>query len=121
MEKEKKFMIIGVLILLITLVGAAGTYAWFTWSSTTNTNLTMSIGASSDVIFKNGNDISTNNLSPVFNYTDGEKTSFSIINKDTTGASLEFTINLNITSISDELKCKFSIYSITCSKPAKIT
>ena len=53
MEKEKKFMIIGVFILLITLVGAAGTYAWFTWSSTTNTNLTMSIGASSDVIFNN--------------------------------------------------------------------
>ena len=38
MEKEKKFMIIGILILLITLVGAAGTYAWFTWSSTKTTN-----------------------------------------------------------------------------------
>ena len=65
MEKEKKFMIIGVFILLITLVGAAGTYAWFTWSSANNTNLTMSIGASSDVIFKNGNDISTNKLTGI--------------------------------------------------------
>ena len=102
MEKEKKFMIIGVFILLITLVGAAGTYAWFTWSSASNTNLTMSIGASSDVIFKNGNDISTNKLAPVFNYTDGEKTSFTIINKSTT--SFSYRISLNITSIADELK-----------------
>ena len=102
MEKEKKFMIIGVFILLITLVGAAGTYAWFTWSSTNNTNLTMSIGASSDVIFKNGNDISTNKLAPVFNYTDGEKTSFTIINKSTT--NFKYKVLLNITSIADELK-----------------
>ena len=102
MEKEKKFMIIGVFILLITLVGAAGTYAWFTWSSANNTNLTMSIGASSDVIFKNGNDISTNKLAPVFNYTDGEKTSFTITNKSTT--SINYKVLLNITSIADELK-----------------
>ena len=102
MEKEKKFMIIGVFILLITLVGAAGTYAWFTWGSTNNTNLTMSIGTSSDVIFKNGNDISTNKLAPVFNYTDGEKTSFIITNKSTT--SFSYRISLNITSIDNELK-----------------
>ena len=110
MEKEKKFMIIGVLILLITLVGAAGTYAWFTWSSTNNTNLTMSIGASSDVIFKNGNDISTNKLAPVFNYTDGEKTTFTITNKSTT--SFSYRISLNITSIDNELKNKSLKYKL---------
>ena len=110
MEKEKKFMIIGVLILLITLVGAAGTYAWFTWSSTNNTNLTMSIGTSSDVIFKNGNDISTNKLAPVFNYTDGEKTSFTITNKSTT--SFSYRISLNITSIDNELKNKSLKYKL---------
>ena len=110
MEKEKKFMIIGVLILLITLVGAAGTYAWFTWSSTNNTNLTMSIGASSDVIFKNGNDISTNKLAPEFNYTGGEKTSFTITNKSTT--SFSYRISLNITSIDNELKNKSLKYKL---------
>ena len=110
MEKEKKFMIIGVLILLITLVGAAGTYAWFTWSSANNTNLTMSIGASSDVIFKNGNDISTNKLAPVFNYTDGESTSFTITNKSTT--SFSYRISLNITSIDNELKNKTLKYKL---------
>ena len=110
MEKEKKFMIIGVFILLISLVGAAGTYAWFTWSSANNTNLTMSIGASSDVIFKNGNDISTNKLAPVFNYTDGEKTTFTITNKSTT--SFSYRISLNITSIDNELKNKSLKYKL---------
>ena len=110
MEKEKKFMIIGVFILLISLVGSAGTYAWFTWSSAINTNLTMSIGASSDVIFKNGNDISTNKLAPVFNYTDGEKTTFTITNKSTT--SFSYRISLNITSIDNELKNKSLKYKL---------
>ena len=100
---SKKFIIV-LIILLLLLVVVTATYAWFTWSSTDNTSVTMSIGKASDVVFKTGNDISTNNLSPVFNYTDGEKTSFSIINRDTTGASLTYTINLNITSISEELK-----------------
>ena len=98
---SKNFIIV-LIILLLLLVVVTATYAWFTWSSTENTSVTMSIGKASDVVFKTGNDISTNNLSPVFNYTDGEKTSFSIINREV--ISLEFTINLNITSISDELK-----------------
>ena len=100
---SKNFIVI-LIILLLLLVVVTATYAWFTWSSTENTSVTMSIGKASDVVFKTGNDISTNNLSPVFNYTDGEKTSFSIINRDTTGASLKYTIKLNITTISDELK-----------------
>ena len=78
--------------------------------STNNTNLTMSIGASSDVIFKNGNDISTNKLAPVFNYTDGEKTSFTITNKSTT--SFSYRISLNITSIDNELKNKSLKYKL---------
>ena len=99
---HSKSFLIAMIVLLIILVISAGTYAWFTWNSTNNTNLTMSIGASSDVMFKNGNDISTNKLAPVFNYTDGESTSFTIINKSTT--SFSYRISLNITSIADELK-----------------
>ena len=110
MDKYKKFMYIGIFILLISLVSSAGTYAWFTWNSTNNTNLTMSIGASSDVIFKNGNDISTNKLAPVFNYIDGESTSFTITNKSTT--SFSYRISLNITSIDNELKNKTLKYKL---------
>ena len=107
---HSKSFLIAMIVLLIILVISAGTYAWFTWSSTNNTNLTMSIGASSDVIFKNGNDISTNKLAPVFNYTDGEKTSFTITNKSTT--SFSYRILLNITSIDNELKNKTLKYKL---------
>ena len=104
MTKEKKYMIIGIFILMITLVGSVGTYAWFTWKSTNNTSLTMTIGKLADVIFTSGNNISTSTLSPVYNYTDGEVTTFSINNKDTTGTTVDYAVKLNITSIATELK-----------------
>lgn len=101
---HSKYLLISLIILLILLVMATGTYAWFTWRSTNNTSLTMNIGKLADVTFNSGNDISTTSLAPVYNYTDGEKTTFSINNKDTTGASLDYNIKLNITSIASELK-----------------
>ena len=104
MTKEKKYMIIGIFILMITLVGSVGTYAWFTWKSTSNTSLTMTIGKLADVIFTSGNNISTSTLAPVYNYTDGEVTTFSINNKDTTGTIIDYGVKLNITSIATELK-----------------
>ncbi len=101
---HSKYLLISLIVLLILLVIATGTYAWFTWRSTSNTSLTMNIGKLTDVTFNSGNDISTSTLAPVYNYTDGEKTTFSINNKDTTGASLDYNIKLNITSIANELK-----------------
>lgn len=101
---HSKYLLISLIVLLILLVIATGTYAWFTWRSTSNTSLTMNIGKLADVMFNSGNDISTSTLAPVYNYTDGEKTTFSINNKDTTGASLDYNIKLNITSIASELK-----------------
>lgn len=83
---------------------ATGTYAWFTWRSTSNTSLTMNIGKLTDVTFNSGNDISTSTLAPVYNYTDGEKTTFRINNKDTSGTTLNYSVKLNITSIASELK-----------------
>lgn len=101
---HSKYLLISLIVLLILLVIATGTYAWFTWRSTNNTSLTMNIGKLTDVTFNSGNDISTSTLAPVYNYTDGEKTTFRINNKDTTGASLDYNIKLNITSIASELK-----------------
>ena len=101
---HSKYLLISFIVLLILLVMATGTYAWFTWRSTNNTSLTMNIGKLTDVTFNSGNDISTSTLAPVYNYTDGEKTTFRINNKDTTGASLDYNIKLNITSIASELK-----------------
>ena len=108
--KVKKYMIVGIFVLLISLVGSIGTYAWFTWSSTNNTSLTMSIGELADVSFSSGNDISTNTLAPVFNYTDGERTTFVIRNKS--DSELKYKVLLNITSIEDELKSSSLKYKL---------
>lgn len=101
---HSKYLLISLIVLLILLVMATGTYAWFTWRSTNNTSLTMNIGKLTDVTFNSGNDISTSTLAPVYNYTDGEKTTFSINNKDTSGTILNYSVKLNITSIASELK-----------------
>lgn len=101
---HSKYLLISLIVLLILLVMATGTYAWFTWRSTSNTSLTMNIGKLADVTFNSGNDISTSTLAPVYNYTDGEKTTFSINNKDTSGTTLSYSVKLNITSIASELK-----------------
>lgn len=101
---HSKYLLISLVILLILLVMATGTYAWFTWRSTNNTSLTMNIGKLTDVTFNSGNDISTSTLAPVYNYTDGEKTTFRINNKDTSGTTLSYSVKLNITSIASELK-----------------
>ena len=101
---HSKYLLISLVVPLILLVMATGTYAWFTWRSTNNTSLTMNIGKLADVIFTSGNDISTSTLAPVYNYTDGEKTTFSINNKDNTGTSINYGVKLNITSIANELK-----------------
>ena len=108
--KAKKYMVVGIIVLLISLVGSIGTYAWFTWSSTNNTSLTMSIGELADVSFSSGNDISTNALAPVFNYTDGERTTFTIRNKS--DSELKYKVLLNITSIEDELKSSSLKYKL---------
>ena len=101
---HSKYLLISLIVLLILLVMATGTYAWFTWRSTSNTSLTMNIGKLADVTFNSGNDISTSTLAPVYNYTDGEKTTFSINNKDASGTTLSYSVKLNITSIASELK-----------------
>lgn len=101
---HSKYLLISLIVLLILLVMATGTYAWFTWRSTNNTSLTMNIGKLTDVTFNSGNDISTSTLAPVYNYTDGEKTTFRINNKDTSGTTLNYSVKLNITSIASELK-----------------
>ena len=101
---HSKYLLISLIVLLILLVIATGTYAWFTWRSTSNTSLTMNIGKLTDVTFNSGNDISTSTLAPVYNYTDGEKTTFRINNKDTSGTTLNYSVKLNIISIASELK-----------------
>ncbi len=100
---SKRYIQIGILIVLISLVCLMGTYAWFTWASPSNTNVTLSIGNLADVTFTSGPDINVSNLAPVYNYTDGVSTTFVMKNNSTTN-NLNYEIKLDVTSISNELK-----------------
>ena len=111
MDKYKKFMHIGIFILLISLVSSAGTYAWFTWISPSNTSVTLSIGNLADVTFTNGPDINISNLAPVYNYTDGVSTTFTVRNTNSTD-SLLYKVKLEITSIANELKDESFKYTL---------
>ena len=111
MNKYKKFMYIGIFILLISLVSSAGTYAWFTWISPSNTNVTLSIGNLADVTFTSGPDINISNLAPVYNYTDGVSTTFTVRNTNSTD-SLLYKVKLEITSIANELKDESFKYTL---------
>lgn len=107
---SKTFIII-LIVLLIIITSFTGTYAWFTWNSVDNTQLTMTIGNFADVLFTNGNDITTQ-LKPVFNYFDGEKTTFAINNRSASGEMITYSIKLNISTITTELRSSDVKYSL---------
>ena len=108
---SKRYIQIGILIVLISLVGLMGTYAWFTWKSSSNTNVTLSIGNLADVTFTSGPDINISNLAPVYNYTDGVSTTFTVRNANSTD-SLLYKVKLEITSIANELKNESFKYTL---------
>ena len=108
---SKRYIQIGILIVLISLVCLMGTYAWFTWASPSNTNVTLSIGNLADVTFTSGPDINISNLAPVYNYTDGVSTTFVMKNNSTTN-NLNYEIKLDVTSISNELKNESFKYTL---------
>ncbi len=108
---SKRYIQIGILIVLISLVCLMGTYAWFTWASPSNTSVTLSIGNLADVTFTSGPDINVSNLAPVYNYTDGVSTTFVMKNNSTTN-NLNYEIKLDVTSISNELKSESFKYTL---------
>lgn len=102
---NNKYFIIGLITLFIITIGITGTYAWLTWSSPNTTEMTITIGNIADVIFDNGQDIYTTNLSPVFYPEAGEKSNFSIVKRSTAAsANITYTVTLDITTIAEELK-----------------
>lgn len=106
-----RFIITILVLLFIVTVSFLGTYAMFVWKSTDNTKLTMTIGKLADVTFETGNKINTN-LTPVFNYYDGEKTTFRINNASAESNLIEYTVKLNITTIPTELRNKGVKFSL---------
>lgn len=106
-----KIFLVILILLLILSVGVVGTYAWFTWSSPKNAALTMTIGELADVTFTTGNDINAS-LTPVYDYEDGEKTTFTINHKGNTSNVIVHTVTLNVSEIPEELRNKSLKYKL---------
>ena len=97
---ENKQIIMLVLSILLIIIGA--TYAWFTWVSTDNTNLNLTIGEIAEIVYTNGDTISATNIGPVLDINDGEATSFSF--KKRASGLLKTYIYITPTTLPDELK-----------------
>ena len=98
---KKRNLIIGIsLSLIIMIIGT--TYAYFTWQSSNNTLVDITVEDMADVVFKGGNDINITNIGPVLDYNDGEITEFYI--KKKMDNNLDININITPTILPDSLK-----------------
>ena len=107
-EKKKllnsKTFMISMISVFILLIAVGVTYAWYVWNSTDNTNITMQIGEYTTVTFTGGNEINAT-LYPVYNYTDGESTTFTITNNNTNNFKpFNYNVYFDVTTLPTELK-----------------
>ena len=107
-NKAKKFMLFGLIVLVIT-IAVSSTYAYYVWttSDSDTTKIVAGIGAAT-VTFDGGKDISAN-LRPVSDKSKGIVKNISV-KADTTG--LVFNMYLDITSIDTGLKDKSFRYEL---------
>ncbi len=100
-SKKKRNLIIGIsLSLIIMIIGT--TYAYFTWQSSNNPLVDITVEDMADVVFKGGNDIDITDIGPVLDYNDGEITAFYI--KKKIEDNLDLSINITPTLLPDNLK-----------------
>ena len=99
-NKAKKFMLFGLIVLVIT-IAVSSTYAYYVWttSDSDTTKIVAGVG-SATVTFNGGSDINAN-LRPVSDKSKGIIKNISV-KADTTG--LVFNMYLDITSIDTGLK-----------------
>ena len=99
-NKSKKFMLFGLIVLVIT-IAVSSTYAYYVWSTSDNevTKIVAGVG-SATVTFDGGSDINAS-LRPVSDKSKGIVKEIKV-KADTTG--LTFNMYLDITSIAIELK-----------------
>ncbi|MDO5569618.1 MAG: hypothetical protein Q4G04_05895, partial [bacterium] len=93
--KNKKILLISMFSLLLVLAGT--TYAWFSWTSSTNTSATLTTSVA-EFYFDSGSSISANNIGPVLSSDNGEYLTFSVTK--TNPSSTDYLhIKFNATSI----------------------
>lgn len=96
--KKNMILIIPLVAVILLLVG--GTYAWFTWIGSQNSNIVLTIGDFAGYA-KSSTNISVSNLAPVLNYQSTTAYSDILVSGtlDTnTYSGAKTTITLNITS-----------------------
>ena len=100
-DKNKRTIFL-TLIFSFILILIGTTYAYFSWQSTNNPLVNITVEDIGDVIFKGGNDINITNIGPVLDYNDGEITEFYI--KKKMDNNLDININITPTILPDSLK-----------------
>ena len=114
----KKNMIIIVPIVAIVLLLIGGTYAWFTWSGSQNSNIVLTIGDFAGFV-KSSTNINVSNLAPVLDYKSTTAYSNIVVSGtvDTnTYSGVKTTMTLNITSntfSSSYNDFKYAVYNKT--------
>ena len=100
-DKNKRTIFL-TLIFSFILILIGTTYAYFSWQSTDNPLVNITVEDIGDVIFKGGNEIKATNIGPVLDYNDGEITAFYI--KKKMDNNLDININITPTILPDSLK-----------------
>ena len=100
-DKNKRTIFL-TLIFSFILILIGTTYAYFSWQSTNNPLVNITVEDLGDVIFKGGNEIKATNIEPVLDYNDGEITEFYI--KKKMDNNLDININITPTILPDSLK-----------------
>ena len=100
-DKNKRTIFL-TLIFSFILILIGTTYAYFSWQSTNNPLVNITVEDIGDVIFKGGNDINITNIGPVLDYNDWEITEFYI--KKKMDNNLDININITPTILPDSLK-----------------
>lgn len=105
MDNYKKLRIISIILILFVIL-FSGTYAWYTWNSTTNTTVDFTINSSIQISVNDGTNITGKELYPVTDYTDETYAITKVITSQLLNSSTNstFNLNLNIVTLSDNLK-----------------
>ena len=120
-DNKKKFMIVGIIILVLTILVCAGTYAWYVWntSDTEKVNIVTSVGAAT-IYYDSGSSITDARLRPVSDKSKGIVKEIQI--KSSVNNNLKFNLYLDINSIDPSLQhesFRFAIYRGSETTPVK--
>ena len=88
-----KKVIIGISLFLLLVIGI--TYAWFTWNSDTNTNVSVTIEGI-NITYEDGQDITGINLIPVSSKEKGEADGTAIAKEITVSSNMNAYLDLNM-------------------------